>query len=69
MSIYRVFKLAPASLLAPTPAVNHASADVLPLTSYTNVMGHEEPPHVAIVSVHFISLHVPLLMRSCAEGP
>jgi hypothetical protein len=52
----------------PYPAVNHAD-HVLPLTSYTNAMGHEEPPHVAIVSVHFISLHVPLLMRSCAEGP
>jgi len=51
----------------PYPAVNHA--DALPPTRYTNAMGDEDPPHVAIVNVHFISLHVPFADGRCAEGP
>jgi hypothetical protein len=39
----------------PYPAVNHAD-DALPPARYTSTMGNEDPPHVAIVSVHFISL-------------
>jgi hypothetical protein len=41
----------------PYPAVNHADAP--PPTRYTNTMGNEGPRHVAIVSIHFISLHAP----------
>ena len=43
----------------PYPAVNYA--DALPPTSHTSTMGSEKPPHVAIVSVHFIHLMSPLL--------
>ena len=38
------------------PTVNHA--DALPPTRY---MGNEDSPHVAMVSVHFISLHAPFV--------
>jgi hypothetical protein len=51
----------------PYPPVNHAG--VLPPTTYTTTMGNVGPPHVAIVSVHFISLHAPFADSSCAEGP
>ena len=44
-------------------AVNHA--DALPPTRYTSAMGNEDPPHVATVSVHFISLHA---LRVFADG-
>jgi len=47
----------------PYPAVNHA--DALPPTRYTSTMGNEDPPHVAIVSVHFISLHAPFANGGC----
>jgi hypothetical protein len=43
----------------PCPAVNHADSDAPPPTRYTNTMGNEDPPHVAIVSVHSVSLHAP----------
>ena len=39
----------------PYPAVNHAGA--FPPTTYTSTMGNEGPPHMAIVSIRFISLH------------
>ena len=48
------------------PAMNHAGA--LPPTRYTSTMGNEDPPHVAIVSVHFISLHASFADGGCAEG-
>ena len=51
----------------PYPAVNHA--DALPPTRYTSTMGNEDPPHVAMVSVHFISLHAPFADDGCPEGP
>ena len=53
----------------PYPAVNHA--DALPPTRYTSAMGNEDPPHVVIVSVHFISLHVSSRSADdgCAKGP
>ena len=47
----------------PYLAVNHA--DALPPTRYTNAMGYEDPHHVTIVSVHFISLHA---LRVFADG-
>jgi hypothetical protein len=47
------------------PAVN--LADALPPTRYTSAMGNEDLPHVAIVSVHFISL-MPLADSGCVEG-
>ena len=47
--------------------VNHA--DALPPTRYTSTMGNEDSPHVAIVSVHFISLHAPFADGGGAEGP
>ena len=31
-------------------------------------MGNEDPPHVAMVSVHFISLHAPFAYSGCAKG-
>jgi hypothetical protein len=48
------------------PAVNHA--DALPRTRYTNAMGNEDPPHVAIVSIRFISPHAPFVDCGCAEA-
>ena len=48
----------------PYPAVNHD----FPPTRYTS-MGNEDPPHVAIVSIHFIDLHPPFADSGCAEGP
>jgi hypothetical protein len=51
----------------PYPAVNHADAP--PPTRYTSTVGNEDPPRVAIVSVHFISLHAPFADGGCAEGP
>ena len=51
----------------PYPAVSHA--DALPPTRYASTMGNEGPPHVAVVSVHFISLHVPFADGGCAVGP
>ena len=48
------------------PAVN--LADALPPTRYTSAMGNEDPPHVAIVSVQFISLHAPLLTVAVSKG-
>ena len=51
----------------PYPAVNHA--DALPPTRYTNTMGNNDPAHVAIVSIHFISLHAPFADGGRAEGP
>jgi hypothetical protein len=55
--------------LYPAAAVNHA--DALPPTRYTSTMWNEDPSHVAIVSLHFISLHAPFADRDggCAEGP
>ena len=55
--------------VGPYPAVNHA--DALPPTRYTSTMGKEDPglPHVAIVSLHFISLHPPFADGGCAQGP
>ena len=50
----------------PYPAVNHV--DALPPTRYTSTMGNEDPPHVAIVSVHFIGLRAPFTDGGCAEG-
>ena len=52
----------------PYPAVNHA--DALPPTRYPSTMGNEDPcsPHVAIVSIHFISLHAPFADGGGAEG-
>ena len=41
---------------SPYPAANHA--DALSPTRYTSTMGNDDPPHVAIVSLHFISPHV-----------
>jgi hypothetical protein len=41
----------------PYPAVNHA--DTIPPARYTSTMGNEGSPHVAMVSIHFISLHAP----------
>jgi hypothetical protein len=52
----------------PYPAVNHADG-LPPATTYTSTMGNEDPPHVAIVSAHFISLHALFADRGCAEGP
>ena len=49
------------------PAVNHA--DALPPTGYTDTIGHEDPPHVTIVSVRVISLHALFADGGCAEGP
>ena len=50
----------------PYPTVNHV--DALPPTRYTGTMGNEDPPHVAVVSVHLISLYVPFADGVCAEG-
>ena len=50
----------------PHPDVNHA--DALPPIRYTGTMGNEDRPHVAIVSLHFISLHIPFADGACAEG-
>jgi hypothetical protein len=50
----------------PYPAVNHADA-LLP-TRYTNTMGNEDAPHVAIVSVHFVSLYAPFADGGRAAG-
>ena len=47
----------------PYLAVNHA--DALPPTRYTDTMRYEDPHHVAIVNVHFISLHA---LRVFADG-
>src|SRR5882757_1125739 len=51
----------------PYPAVNHP--DALPPTRYTSAMGNKDPPHVAIVSVHFISLMPPLPTVAVPKGP
>lgn len=51
---------------SPYPAVNHA--DVLPPTTYTGAMGNEDPPYMAIVSGHIISLYVHFADGGCAEG-
>ena len=53
----------------PYPSVNHA--DVLTPTRYTtsSTMGNEDPPHVAMASVHFISLHTSFANDCFAEGP
>jgi hypothetical protein len=51
----------------PYQAVSHA--DALPPTGYTGTMGNEDPPHVTIVSVHFVSLYAPFADGGCAEGP
>jgi hypothetical protein len=51
----------------PYPAVNHT--DALPPTRYTSTMRNEDPPHVAVVSIHFISPHAPFADGGCAEGP
>ena len=51
----------------PYATVNHLNA--LPSTRYTSTMGNEDPSHVAIVSVHFISLHAPFADGGCGEGP
>jgi hypothetical protein len=53
--------------VGPYPAVNYA--DTLPPTRYASTTGNEDPPHVAIVSVHFISLLAPFADGGCAEGP
>jgi hypothetical protein len=50
----------------PYPAVNHA--DALPPTRYASTIWNEDPRHVAMVSVHFISLHAPFADGGCAEG-
>lgn len=47
------------------PAVNHADAP--PPTRYTGI-GSEDPPHVAIVSVHFISLRPSFADGGFVEG-
>ena len=39
-------------------AVNHA--DALPTTRYTSAGGNEDPPHVAMVSIHFFQSSCPL---------
>jgi hypothetical protein len=51
----------------PHPGVNRA--DALSPTRYTSTVENEGPHHVAIVSVHFISLRAPFADGGCAEGP
>src|SRR6266852_4101358 len=51
----------------PHHGVNHA--DALPPTRYTSTMENVDPPHVAIVSIHFISLRAPFADGSCAQRP
>jgi hypothetical protein len=50
------------------PAVNHA--DALPPTRYTNIIGNDDPPHVAIVSVnvHLSVVMPPLLTWLCRRA-
>lgn len=48
------------------PTLNHA--DALPPTRYTSI-GSEGPPHVTIVSVHFISLQSSFADGGFAKGP
>jgi hypothetical protein len=50
----------------PYPAVNHV--DAFPPTRYSSTMGNEDPHHVAIVSLHIISLHAPLLTVAVPKG-
>ena len=50
----------------PYAAVNHP--DARPPTGYTSTMGNDDPPHVATVSVQFISLHFPFADGGCGEG-
>jgi hypothetical protein len=50
----------------PYPAVDHA--DAFPPTRYTSTTGNEDTPHVAIVSVHIISLHAPFSDGAVSKG-
>jgi hypothetical protein len=51
----------------PYPAVNHV--DAFPPTRYASTMRNEDPPHVAIVSVHFFGSSSPFADGGCTEGP
>ena len=53
----------------PYPAVNHHNTDALPPIRSTGAMGNGDRPHMTIVSVHFLSLHVHFANGGCAEGP